>query len=206
MRQTTLLTCALLIASWSNSTASLVLAQGSVTACQPPQPGEYLVLAVNQTNYSYEQLQRALPANSKMSVCQYLNDVVTRISGLRNVEDANKWARYVSEIVELRAFIVRPATAIPAQSLSTNNPQPLGIGYAVLVDSSNKPEIAEQLRQLTGSEVGLVSYGQRNYLLALQTTSQNAASSTLKQLSDRGFLAMLVDSRQVTLLKQNVRN
>jgi hypothetical protein len=141
-----------------------------------------------------------------MSVCQYLNDVVTRISGLRNVEDANKWARYVSEIVELRAFIVRPATAIPAQSLSTNNPQPLGIGYAVLVDSSNKPEIAEQLRQLTGSEVGLVAYGQRNYLLALQTTSQNAASSTLRQLSDRGFLAMLVDSRQVTLLKPNVRN
>jgi hypothetical protein len=47
----------------------------------------------------------------------------------------------------------------------------------------------------------LVSYGQRPYLLARYTTSEREANSTLRQLSDRGFWSMVVDSRRVTLLK-----
>jgi hypothetical protein len=70
-----------------------------------------------------------------------------------------------------------------------------------LVDYFNQPELASQVRQLLGSNVGLVSYGQRPYLLARYTTSEREANSTLRQLSDRGFWSMVVDSRRVTLLK-----
>jgi hypothetical protein len=80
----------------------------------------------------------------------------------------------------------------------------LGEGYAVLVDYFNQPEIAAQVQQLLGEKVGLVSYGQRLYLLAVHTTSQREANSTLQKLSDRGFWSMLVDSRRVTLLRSIV--
>jgi len=46
----------------------------------------------------------------------------------------------------------------------------------------------------------LVSYGQRPYLLAVYTRNQREANSTLRELSDRGFWSMVVDSRRVTLL------
>ncbi len=57
------------------------------------------------------------------------------------------------------------------------------------------------MRQLLGTNVGLVSYGQRPYLLAVYSDDQKKVNSTLQQLSDRGFFAMLVDSRKVILLK-----
>ncbi len=84
------------------------------------------------------------------------------------------------------------------------NPQALGSGYAVLIDYGNHPEIATQVQQAVGGDVGFVSYGQRPFLLAVYTTNQREASTTLQTLSDRGFFAMIVDSRKVTLLRSNV--
>ena len=202
-----LLGSALLTAAWLTGGAGYAMAQAAPPACQQPRRGEYLVLVISETKDSQQQIRRSLPAKTKTTVCKYVdNNIVTRIGGFRSVDDAKDWVRYVKEIVGLPAFIARqPAASAPASPSAANNKPPsLGNGYAVLVDSSNQPQVAEQVRQIVGGEVGLVSYGQRSYLLAVHTTSQREANSTLQQLSDRGFLAQLVNSRQVTLLKAKV--
>ncbi len=183
--------------------AGLAQAQQSISPCQPPQANEYLLLVRTPTKENQEQLQRTVPANTKSTVCRYLEDTVTRISGFRRVEDANDWARYVKEIVGLSAYVLRPTATLTAASttIPSYNPQPLGEGYAVLVDYFNQPEVATQLKQLLGSDVGLVSYGKRPYLLVAYTTNESKANSTLRRLSDRGFWSMVVDSRRVTLLR-----
>jgi hypothetical protein len=181
------------------SFADYGLAQQTVSPCKPPQPDEYLLLVLSQTRESQEHIQRTLPPNSQTTVCQYLEDKVTRVAGFRRLEDANSWARYVKEIVGLSAFVVRPAPATLATNSPGYNPKPLGDGYAVLVDYFNQPEVAGQVQQLLGGKVGLASYGQRPYLLAVYTTSAREANSTLRQLS--GFWSMVVDSRRVTLLR-----
>jgi hypothetical protein len=183
-----------------------VIAQSTISPCQPPQPNQYLLFVLNKAGESQEQMRRALPTNTQLTRCRYFNDTVTRIAGFQRLEDAESWALYVQDIVGLSAFVVRPATA----RVSTNspsiayNPKPLGEGYAVLVDYFNKPEMASEVRQIVGNDVGLVSFGQRPYLLAVYTNNQRQANSTLKKLSDRGFSSMVVDSRRVTLLRQKV--
>ena len=84
------------------------------------------------------------------------------------------------------------------------NPKPLGTGYAILVDYFNQPEIAKQVQQALGKEVGLVSYAQRPYLLISHTTNQINATDTFEMLSKRGFWVMLVDSQKVTLLRAQI--
>lgn len=181
--------------------SNLAQAQPSMSPCQPPQSNEYLLLVRTSTQESQEQLQRTLPANTQFTVCRYLEDTVTRVSGFKRVEDANDWARYVKEIVGLSAYVLRPSATTVSTNIPSYNPQPLGEGYAVLVDYSNQPEVAGKLKQLLGSDVGLVSYGKRPYLLVVYTNDQSKANSTLRRLSDRGFLSMVVDSRRVTLLR-----
>lgn len=96
----------------------------------------------------------------------------------------------------------QPPTSIPSANLS--NPQVLGPGYAVVVSYYNRPEIASQLQQTLGKPVGLVSFGQRPYLLATYTTDQNLATAILSQLSNQGYGVSLVDGRRVVLLKTEV--
>ncbi len=182
------------------SVPDFAIAQQTVSSCQPPQPDEYLLLVLATTWENQEQIQRTLPPNTQSTICRYFEDTVIRIGGFSRLEDASSWARYVQEIVGLSAFVVRPTRAASSSSSPAYNPQPLGEGYAVLVDYFNQPEVAAQVKQLLGSDVGLVSYGQRPYLLAAYTTSQRQANSTLRKLSDRGFWSMVVDSRRVTLL------
>ena len=174
-------------------------AQSPSPTCQPPRQGEYLVL-VNQTSTSQEQIQRTLPPNIKTSMCRYFEDMMTRIGGFKTLDDANSWARYVNEIVGLSAFVAQGQAQTLPGTLAYN-PKPLGAGYAVLVDYFNQPEAATQVRQLLGTDVGLVAYGQRPYLLAVYSDDQKKVNSTLQKLSNRGFFAMLVDSRKVMLLK-----
>lgn len=192
--------------------ASLTIAPSyakAQTTCEPPQPGEYLLVIVTDTGEKQERLRRSLPNDIRSSVCRYVNDTVTRVAGFRNPQIADYWAKYIQGSVGLAAYVIsgNPASAPatlppynPAPPPSNFNPQPLGIGYAVLVDYSNQPEVANQIRQVIGRPVGFVSYGQRPYLLVSYTTDQNAATSTLQSLSDRGFLAILVDSRRVTVI------
>lgn len=179
-------------------------AQEATSVCQPPNAGEYLLLVVSPTPASQEQVRRALPPNTNSIICQYLNDTVTRIGGFTQIENANAQALYMNDIVGLSTFVaVRPANT-PPQTPPAYSPKPLGAGYAVLVDYFNSPEIATQVRQLLGNDVGLTSYGQRPYLLAVHTSDQKNANSILQRLSDRGFFALLVDSRKVILLRAKV--
>lgn len=196
-------TVLLALASFAGRADSSI-AQQTISPCQPPQGNEYLLLVLSETRESQQQIQRTLPPNTPTTVCQYFEDTVTRISGFRKVEDAKDWARYVNEIVGLSAFVVRPASAMPSTNSQTYNPQPLGEGYAVLVDYFNQPEVAFQIKQLLARDIGLVSYAKRPYLLAVYTTNQREANSVLRKLSDRGFWSMVVDSRRVTLLRSVV--
>ncbi len=232
-----LLLAGISVAVATNSTAQLPpapafdppAAQTSYTACQPPNAGEYLLLVVSQTLESQEQVRQTLPPHTSAIVCNYLNDVVTRVSGFTTAETANAWAKYMKESVGLSAVVARPPelavtapiasrkpaspsvaattgvrSPAPASQGQAYNPQVLGAGYAVLVDYFSRPALALQVQQLVGKEIGLVSYRQRPYLLAVQTTDQNLANSTLQALTDRGLWAMVVDSRRVTLLRQSI--
>ncbi|NEP01126.1 MAG: hypothetical protein F6K58_21195 [Symploca sp. SIO2E9] len=180
-------------------------AQPSLAECQPPQPNEYILLVLSQNWENHQTLQRSLSQQLQANLCQYLEDTVTRVAGFRDLENANNWARYIRELSGLSAFVVRsPSTGEIRSNYPAYNPQPLGEGYAVLVDYSNQPELASEIRQILREDVGLVAYGQRHYLLAMHTTSQKAANSTLGQLSDRGFWTMVVDSRRVIILTRAV--
>ena len=185
---------------------SSVTAQQAIPVCQPPNPGEFLLLIVSPTADNQKQLRNALPAEIKTTTCQYLTDTVTRISGFYKIDDAQRWARYINNIVGLSGIITtKPADAQPPRQTVSYNPQALGAGYAVLVDYFNRPELVSNVEQVVGGDVGFVSYGQRPYLLAVYTTNQNDAYSTLQKLNERGFVAYVVDSRKVILLRSNVQ-
>ncbi len=193
-----------------------VLAQNTISVCQAPRPGEYLLLVVSPTVNNQQQLRSALPSDLNTVTCKYFNETVTRVGGFNKIDDANRWARYINNVVGLSAIIttrpqsptVRPAV-VPSAPVQTNpniryNPRILGQGFAVLVDYFNRPELAASVQRLVGGNVGLVSYGERPYLLAVYTTNQTQAYRTLQQLTDNGFFAMLADGRKVVLLRSMV--
>ncbi|MGB3533118.1 MAG: hypothetical protein WBA13_06335 [Microcoleaceae cyanobacterium] len=212
------------LASW----AALLLLNGvspiepasAQTTCQPPEENEYLLLIVSQTSTEQQQLLQTLPSDIESEVCEYVDDVVTRVGGFEDRLIAEDWAAYLEDAVGLQAYIVKPGSAEdltrepdpePPQNRqsavrqvsrrSAFNPEQLGPGYAVLVDYLNQPELAEQLRQTLNAEIGLVSYGQRPYLLIEYTRDAVAATSRLNDLSQEGFLTLMVDSRLVTVIR-----
>lgn len=191
--------------------------------CQPPSTTEYLLLVATSTPASMETVQRAFPPETAVSVCTYQNALVTRVGGFTNADAAASWVRYLRDTKSLTAYVVRPPGATlpspgnssppsptsgsspqPIAANSGYNPQPLGNGYAVLVDFQNRPELAVELQRATGRAVGLVSYRQRPYLLAIYSADQAAVNTVLQGLSDRGLWSMVVDGRKVILLRQTV--
>jgi hypothetical protein len=199
--------------TWAQTTTEMVEV-ARYPACQPPAANEYLLLVVSPTQQVQMQVKQVLPGNTDAVVCNYQNDVVTRVSGFSSIEAANSWAKYLTEMSGLQAFVAKPAITqaatpqlpSPASPPVTSgyNPRPLGEGYAVLVNYLNQPEIATQIRQLLGQEVGLVSYDQRPYLLANHAPTEQAANSIMQTLNDRGFSTIVVDGRQVVLLREAV--
>jgi len=193
-----------------------VIAQQNLFNCQQPNVGEYLLLVLSPTPENQKQLRAALPTEQKTVVCKYTNQIVTRVGGFTNIDDANRWARYIQNIVGLSATITtratEPATRQVPQTIPniqtpkiTYNPKILGEGYAILVDYFNRPEMVSSLRNAVGGDVGFVSYGQRPYLLAVYTTNQKEAYNTLQKLSETGFVAILADGQKVVLLRSIVR-
>lgn len=202
------------------------LAQVNLSHCQPPLAGEYLLLVNTPTVENQERLRNSIPSEMSRIICTYNGEVVTRLGGLSTLDEADRWGQYVIEIVGLPAVIARPTTNIrtpvveqptmpvpptsvpsanPAQPTGTlYNPQPLGRGYAVLVNYFNRPEVAGQLRDFLVKDVGLVSYLSRPYLLALHTQNMNEANQLLSRLSRQGFWGVVVDSQAVMLLTPKV--
>ncbi|MFN4844711.1 MAG: hypothetical protein ACK5HC_15810 [Dolichospermum sp.] len=191
-----------------------VIAQQNFANCQQPNVGEYLLLVLSPTPENQKQLRAALPTEQKTIVCKDNNQIVTRVGGFTNIDDAKRLARYIQNIVGLSATITtratEPATQLPQTIPNiqtpkiTYNPKILGEGYAILVDYFNRPEMVSSLRKAVGGDVGFVSYGQRPYLLAVYTTNQKEAYNTLKKLSETGFVAILADGRKVVLLRSIV--
>lgn len=204
------------------------LAQSRESTCEPPAAGEYLLFVVTNNRQSRGLLKQSLPANTKATVCRYLDNIVTRVSGFTSLEEAQELVQNLKTSTGLSAFVVEPTTDAeevatppkptsppapvsntqeqqkpqpPTENLPAVNSQLLGRGYAVLVDYRNQPETITQLQQLLGKKISVVSFGQRPYLLALYTSNPRNASNTFRLLNDRGFLVMLVDANQVTLVK-----
>jgi hypothetical protein len=198
----------------------------ALPACQPPQANEFLLLVPQQTE-TQAQLQRLLPANAVLTPCDYLNTNVVRVEGFASADIAAAWAQYLSDAAGLQAYVARPATNLaaapipnaggtssPVSNASTSaastsatayNPQALGSGFAVVVDYSNKPEVAASVRQITTRDVGLVAFEQQPYLLAAHTSDAAAAANLLRILSERGLTAAIVDSRRTMLLTPAVK-
>jgi hypothetical protein len=97
-----------------------------------------------------------------------------------------------------------PSPGAIAPAARGYNPQPLGNGYAVLVDYSSRPQVARDVQQLLTRPIGLVSYNQRPYLLAIHTTDAATASAVLQTLVERSYSAVMVDSRGAVLLTGSV--
>lgn len=186
-------------------------AQPGFLPCQPPKFGESLLLVVTNSSENQQQIMGILPPQVVATPCQYLNDVVLRVEGFPNISAASNWAQYINNNFGLSAFVAvpqgestmsRPGSTAVSQPY---NPQPLGRGYAVLVDYFNNPQVAAELQQLLQQQsVGLVSYQQRPYLLAEFTENQNTAKKVLQTLSDRGFWVFMVDAPGVILLRSQV--
>ncbi|MBD2576806.1 hypothetical protein [Oscillatoria sp. FACHB-1406] len=183
--------------------------KAQLTDCQGPATGEYLLFVQTPTPDSQLLARRILPSAATTTVCSYQGNTFARIGGFRSAQDADKWGRFVSALTELATAVVEPATATtampPSSPVAAYNPQPLGAGYAVLVDYLDRPQIAAQVRQAIGREVGLASYLSRPYLLALYSSDRDSANTTLRQLSALGLSALVVDSTQVILLTPSVR-
>ena len=101
------------------------IAQQNLTNCQPPNAGEYLLLIVSPTTENQKQLRSALPTELKTVICKYNNQTVTRIGGFRKIDDANRWARYIQNIVGLSAIIATlPIQQTPQQVPQTTSKVP----------------------------------------------------------------------------------
>lgn len=210
--------------------SGMPFAQAQLPNCQAPRSNEFLLLIVTRTPESQARVRSVVSRDADVTVCNYFGETVTRVGGYRDADTANSWANYLNDTVRLRAFVATPpgggqvATrsdvppALPqiaSQSVQLSaprsqvesitassgfNPQRLGNGFAVIVNHYNRPEVASQVQQVLNRNIGLVSFQQRPYLLAVQTTDRGVADSILQILSDRGFVAMLVRSDRVTLL------
>lgn len=187
--------------------------------CAAPKAGEYLLLIVSKTADEQRLVRRTLPSDINSEICRYLNDTVTRVGGFDDQLVAEDWATYLQDQIGLPAYVVKQ-DATPVRSPNNPivrrnppepsrppqyNPRPLGSGYAVIVDFFNQPELAYQLETLIGEKVGLVSYGQRPYLLVEYTTDADAATATLNNLSNRGYWSMMVDGNRVTVISPSIQ-
>ncbi len=199
-----------------------VLAQSAPIAdCQPPAANEFLLFAVTRTTDAQAVLRSKAPTDGTVVVCRYQGDVVTRVGGFGSEPSAAAWGQYLIRSTGIPTTIVRPVAAaieptptpvIKAASTGSGTvgkrfapgsykPQALSSGYAVLVNYNNRPEVAVQLGQALNQSIGVAAYQERPYLYVMQTGEMSAANAVVKLLTDRGFLAMRVESKSVVVLR-----
>ncbi|MCL2933018.1 MAG: hypothetical protein MGG11_12390 [Trichodesmium sp. MAG_R03] len=180
----------------------------SIDNCQSPASNEYLLIILTETPANQDVLRRSLPPDIRINICRYIDQIVSSIRGFDDKDVASDWARYIQDIVGLNAYVVKPREetksinqCLPASPEIGLNPQLLGDGYAVLVDYNNQSEIALQLQKILGRNLGLAAYRQKHFLLVTYTKESQAATDSMLNLSNRGFLTFVVDSRKVTLIR-----
>ena len=195
----------------------LVLNQRSDTQTQLKQllPTSAVLTPCDYLSNSVVRVEGFSSADIANAWAKYINDRI----GLQAfvARSANSAIVTTPALAQPQVPSLAPTEGTPTEGTSTEgaprptpatsyNPQPLGTGYAVLVNYFNRPEAAADVGQITSGAVGLVAYNQHPYLLAIYTNSETTAAEVLRTLSDRGFTAVMVDSRRVMLLKQNVTN
>jgi hypothetical protein len=221
--------------SWGLGFASMIMggmlppAMAQFPPCPPPAANEYLLLVRGDSEAERTRVQDLLPSNSTVMVCDYLEDTVVRAGGFTNLENANAWAQYMTEVEGFQAFVARPAAnpqptptattppdanpSAPGGTTAATNPQagtvtpptafapqPLGDGFAVLVDYQYNPETAATIQDQVGQSVGLAVHKQRSYLLIAYSPDIDGAASTMNVLAGYGISGFIVDSREVVML------
>lgn len=183
------------------------VAQATIPDCQPPQTNQYLVLVRTTTEPAQNLVKSSISATPINSlVCKYQGETVTRVGDFNSLEDAQKWADYFNTTAKLSASVaISPNSSAAKKDYPPFQPQALNSGYAVLIDYFNRPEIALELRNLLGKDIALVAYISRPYLLAIHTNNEREAKFILEKLTDKGFWAIAVDSRLVTVLTPKVQ-
>ncbi|NJM56366.1 MAG: hypothetical protein HC857_01320 [Synechococcales cyanobacterium RU_4_20] len=118
-------------------------------------------------------------------------------------------SRYPNATVSVPAPGSAPPISVPplasASFTPSFTPKSLAAGYVVLVDYANQPAIATQVQSALQRPVGLVSYAQRPYLLVQYSADSATAVTTLRNLTQRGFQTLMVDSQGITVLTEAVR-
>lgn len=152
-------------------------AQAVFPPCPPPQVNEYLLLVRGDTEAERDRVQDLLPSNSTVMVCDYLSDTVVRAGGFTNLENANAWAQYMTEVEGLQAFVARPAAATPGASnppagtLPNNGASPPATGPVTppANGTSSQPQLAYAPQPLSTGYAVLVDY---NYQPEMARTIQ----------------------------------
>jgi hypothetical protein len=177
----------------------------AVQECLPPNTGEYLLVIVSESPSSQSIVRNTVPPDINIVICRYLKNVVSSISGFDDQYVAEDWAKYLGEKTGLASYVIKPNPNItPIKPAEPFLPRNLDKGFAVIVDYNNQPAVLNQLERTLGRSVGLISYGQRVYLLVTYTPDKDVATSSLFNLSSRGFNTFIVDSSQVTILKSGI--
>ncbi len=193
--------------------------------CQPPSASEFLLFATARTLEAQSLLRSKAPTDATTIVCRYQGNTVMRVSGFASEPLASAWGQYLMQTTGIPTTIVRPEpvtlVSSPAPVILTSGsgnggvgkrfapgvykPQTLASGYAVLVNYNNRPDVAVQLGQALSQDMGVAVYGERPYLLVMQTGEMTAANAVVKLLSDRGFLALRVEAKSVVVLRPIVK-
>ena len=168
--------------------------------CEPPNAGEFLLLVRQGDRSTEARFYDALPEGVVVESCDYVGEAVWRLSGFPSRPIADAWVAYLRERTGLEAYPIESPIA-----QGRFDPQPLGGGYAVLVDYFDDLDAAIAIADFAQDPVGVASYAQRPYLLVGAPLDANGAAAIVRQLSDRGFAAMSVDARQVVVLTPQIR-
>lgn len=189
--------------------------------CLAPAVGEYGLLILRWSLADQERIQRVLPPTTRWQLCNYpsrqQNLLVMQVGGFSQLAAAQELGQQVTEATGLPTVAIQAtgplspesplgATAPQPETARTvdYNPQPLGAGYAVLVEFGDRPELAAQLQSQLGRTVGLVAYSQQAYLLGLYTADASAATATVQDLKRQGFSTQVVEGQHVFVLRAAV--
>jgi hypothetical protein len=114
---------ALMAIAIAPSLSTRAIAQESYPSCEPPDAGEYLLLVQGDVEAAQAQLQEAFPEGVDVTVCTYIDSVITRVGGFSDAETATAWAQYLSDIGDLEAYVARPAQPAPDEAPSAETPE-----------------------------------------------------------------------------------
>ncbi|MBD2260642.1 hypothetical protein [Pseudanabaena sp. FACHB-2040] len=171
------------LAALLNLVAGDISSASMFPPCPPPAASEYLLLVRGETEAQRTRVQELLPSNSTVLVCNYLEDTVVRAGGFSNLESANAWAQYMTEVEGLQAFVARPAT--PAEQAGAVSVSPIATATA------NTPTNAAPAAPSNGS--GSVAVGSNR---TGEDGTQTVAAAASRPFSPRALgsgFAVLVD-------------